>query len=835
MKKFVTLFMLIVLILFINYCSKVKIINISCRDTSGKPIENVQIYLNGVLQGTTDATGKLTFQFNPEGMESILIAAKHKDYVPVEKKLPIPSEKESGYTFLMEKKRYLEIICKGRKKEGEEPTIPLKDVTIIVDEKVLGTTNDEGVFFQEIKASAGDMLALSVIKEGYTPDVSLPILIDVEANKTKLSKTITFTKLTLPMKINVKVVDNATKAGLKDVQVLVNKKEMGKTDMTGNLNFEIKEPEGTQIVLACKKKDYIFQPEEVNFQVEEGTEKTIQILANFIEKKAKVTRKKSAKRARPTYKPKITGYRVGNLISIVTGPSSKINKDKWYKIIERNLSDFCDSLPYIKKVRIRRLNPQRGWSKSRVNIDYCLAVFVDSDKKNKIEMILYNPAGMPQVREIAYDVQEEELIPVLNRMTASVAQKFPVGGRIIDVSEDTITFNIGADRHLRIGDLFVDPFKNIKTEIVEIQSNTAKATILKGKPKVGDVLFRTVETTFFGAGTALLIKVIDKESGEPIANCSVYRDNLFVGLTDSEGELGINVPRSKPYLLEVSKLGYSPYKKKLIHRNPKELKIKLKMKYAVVHFESIPSGSEVVINGRRMGKTPCDVKLKHGFYKLYFIPYDRENFDVYYYPDKYGVTFPEQELKIVHKGNYIKKAKELEAMNKYEEAALMYAQVRPPSNPLDAQDYITAQFNMGRIYIDYLKDYQKAIKAFNNVLKWDPKYALAYLNLGLALFKAKQYEKAINVFDQTQAYNSYIPRDRFEKAMNDTLLYSAISAYRLFQIKKNLPEESKQWKNEACLRLNKYIDFYNRLSDIYKTEFVKNYEIAYAYKLKVCR
>jgi tetratricopeptide (TPR) repeat protein len=47
------------------------------------------------------------------------------------------------------------------------------------------------------------------------------------------------------------------------------------------------------------------------------------------------------------------------------------------------------------------------------------------------------------------------------------------------------------------------------------------------------------------------------------------------------------------------------------------------------------------------------------------------------------------------------------------------------------------------------KEYDKAIRDYDEAIRLDPKYALAYFNRGYAWYEKKEYDKAIRDFDQT--------------------------------------------------------------------------------------
>ena len=57
-------------------------------------------------------------------------------------------------------------------------------------------------------------------------------------------------------------------------------------------------------------------------------------------------------------------------------------------------------------------------------------------------------------------------------------------------------------------------------------------------------------------------------------------------------------------------------------------------------------------------------------------------------------------------------------------------------------DYKFAHYNIGYIYLVYLKNYKKAVTNFSNAITCDPKYAEAYYNRGFSYELMKDFKNA---------------------------------------------------------------------------------------------
>jgi tetratricopeptide (TPR) repeat protein len=521
-------------------------------------------------------------------------------------------------------------------------------------------------------------------------------------------------------------------------------------------------------------------------------------------------------------------YRLATAVEVTAGPGGAGEVDRWRSIIERELGDFVARTAFLTAVS-RSVSPE-GWSRRR-GVDYLLLAEARlGEEGNRLELSLINPRGQAVVRQAVDAVDSDRLRDRVAELLGALGAGFPVAGSVKRVSGDTVWLNIGKDRILAVGDVFIDRLRRVRVEVSEVADREAQALVRAGRPRVGLQLTRRRMIGFQADSTALYLTVLDDESGESLENAAIYRDGLFCGASDAEGKAAIPVPQDQPYRLEVSKLGYETHDERIRHAEPREHTVRLKLEYCTLQVSSFPTGSQIFLDGVRVGTAPLEIRTTLGIHTLRAVPQDREQFETYRYPGKLILEQPREEIKIVHRGNYLAKARELLPQRRFKEAAELLRHVPRPREGEDPAGYIEAQFELGRLYLDQLQNPRGAIESFRNVIEFDHRYAMAHLNLGLAFYKARDYERAISQLERAKRYKSFFPKDRYEVCVGDALFYRAMAAQKLSELRPGRPGVER-----ACQLWDEFLDFYRRLPAQRRPLLRETYDIAASLEAKNCR
>jgi len=196
------------------------------------------------------------------------------------------------------------------------------------------------------------------------------------------------------------------------------------------------------------------------------------------------------------------------------------------------------------------------------------------------------------------------------------------------------------------------------------------------------------------------------------------------------------------------------------------------------------------------------------------------------------------ENRIVFVKDYLKIGQMAEQHGKMEAAIQAYASTEK-GNP----DYSDARHRLGQLYLDERKDYDAAIREFENVLSLPEnqqiiykQFAVTYTNLGHAYYEkgsqlipqdkraaAQNLAKAIEKLKIAKQNARFFPTRHYEEAVHDTYYYRAISYHKLFLITKK-----KSFLGKANLAWREYFDFFPKKLEA-NSSFVKCRDAARIY------
>ncbi len=821
-----------IIVVILSGCESVHELSILCKNETGRVIPDVQISIDGVTQGETDIEGSIALTITPPENRTVNIKVEHNEFFPATKEVKLSEGKKSEFTIVMLPRRNIEIKCMGFEEDAPEENKPLEGATIIINGEEAGKTNDQGLYRKEIKAKLNEQFFVSAYKEGYVLETPAPVRMTVVSGKRDLEKTLLFRLIPQikPMEVTVKAFTGPDEQPVEGVEATKNGESLGKTDKTGILRFELTETEGIDIKLEFKKPGWTLNPSETTVTMEETTAKTIKIKAQ----EGKPSQAPgAATEPAPVTVPEPPVYGITAIVEVVITEDSTLNRDRWTQIILRDFQDHIDPIAYLRYAETTDLNVAEQWSPRATGALYALLFKVTGGETNNIEMSLYNYRGQPQFRHTVEDINPDDLHERLQEGFGAVTYHFPVEGFVVSVEGGSAALNIGKDRNVKPGDTFADKYHRTLVRINEVSETQSKGAVTKGNPWRSQKLRRREIFPEMLETTAAVLNIKDQETGEPLSSAVVYRDGSYVGTTDERGQLDLLVPQSRPYELEVMKLGWTGWKEVLNHEEQIEREIELKRDYCMLTLKTVPDGSQVYINDEYAGKTPLETEVRLGLYKFKFVPADRDKFRTITTREPVSIIDQKETLEFVHQGDYYEKARELEQIQNYREAVEMYARVNTPASPLQSETFINARFSMGLICLDKLKDHPCAVKAFRAVLNWDDKYALAYLNLGLAYYMENRWLSAAEQFSKALRFKRFIPDDRYTQAVHDILFYSAMCNQKLYFQSSGTQKEKNRL--QACSAWMEYFDFYNDIKPGDKSMFADMVGPAQSYKAKVCK
>ena len=227
-----------------------------------------------------------------------------------------------------------------------------------------------------------------------------------------------------------------------------------------------------------------------------------------------------------------------------------------------------------------------------------------------------------------------------------------------------------------------------------------------------------------------------------------------------------------------------------------------------LHLITNPAGSSVIINNKKMGKTPLDLSLLYGFYNLTLIPENQNAFRIYQPPARLELKTPSQEINITHtqeKSHYLM-GLDLENKKEFLAAIAEYEQVRAPGQTQDPQEYIKANTQIGYLYQDVIKDYEKALAAYLKITHLKKNDALYFYNLAYCYLNIKKHQDALSYFEKSFRFITKLSGSQKEFLTQRIRFYLAICTEKQYFDSSLLQKEPLK-KNTQRLWQD-YLDFY---------------------------
>jgi tetratricopeptide (TPR) repeat protein len=850
----------------------------------GKPAPQAKVTIDGVEAGVTDGNGYFSQRLNRQPGTQVQLSV-HKEAAGYQiepwkdafvTKLPKGSAVEK-YPFkaYLKATKYFTILVTGK---GE----PLDYASIRINDKLNVKTDENGEYVHSYKVVPKKGMKLSVTKQGYTTwlkRIRVKPGQHLEVSLVKKEKVVKETVAIVPVqkepleqmsvaavkeerveptkaaakkkpekkavapkpKVKKVTVSIATRSdaygvskGIAGVAVSINNKPIGKTNAKGLYTYIYKGKPGKKAQIKLSAPGYI--PAK--------WEKSIELKG-----RPKINRFFYPAKPKPI-KVGIYGY-VNNtpeedLTEILNSVEESISNDLF------TYSGFKE----VPKPKIREQMLQasldmetvstEGWQKTSLvrSVDVIIAGSVTKDDQGMtIETTVMTADGKIILSQINKARKKKYIKNTAKVIANSIIDQFPFEGAVAAIDSDGYKINLGKDDHkIRRGNEFrylsakLDASGRIKgyreagmLRVIKTDGDSSWAEIVELKQneeiKIGDKVVRRV---FFEEGRAeadafftLYAKGGLPPDEAPLWGVNVYLNNTWVGTTGTNGKVKVPVRLYQEYDLLLSRYGFQPLEDAISIGESKQLKeFILDVASAMFKVESEPSGAQVFVDGTEIGATPMldGQMVNFGFRKIK-LSVGGEYRD---WEEVLEFAKPEMERigenKIVFIKDYLKIGKSAEQNGKIDAAIQAYSSTEK-GNP----DYSDARHRLAQLYMDDKRDYDGAIREFENVLSLPEnqqiiykQFAVTYTNLGHAYYEmgkqlirkdkkaaASHFGKAIKNLRVAKQNTRFFPNNQFEEAVHDTYYYRALSYHKLYLVTKK-----RTLIHRADLAWREYFDFF---------------------------
>jgi len=488
----------------------------------------------------------------------------------------------------------------------------------------------------------------------------------------------------------------------------------------------------------------------------------------------------------------------------------------------------------------------KGWQKTRLmrTVDMIISGSVTKDDSGTtIETTVNTANGKIILSQINKVRKKKNIKNTAKLIVKNIIDQFPFEGIIDAIEEDRYRLNLGKlDYKIRRGNEFsymvatsdssgkYTGFREAGTlkvnETEDANSWVKIVAVDEGDEiSIGDRIVRRryleEEKAAAKDSFTLLARGGLEPDAQPLWGVNVYINNTWVGTTRSNGKVLVPVRLYEEHDILLSRHGYKPVNETFSVEKNKELKeFALDVSSALFKVDSVPSGAVVFIDGVEVGTTPIiDGKLVNfGFRKV------KLSVGGEYRDWEKIMEFNKPEVdrlddnKIVFLKDYMKIGKMAEQSGNIDGAIQAYKNTERQS-----PDFSRAHCRLAQLSMDEKKDYDQAIREFENVLSLPEnrqiiykQFAVTYTNLGHAYYEkgnqlvqkdkrtaARNFAKAIEKLKVAKQNIRFFPNLQFDEAVHDTYYYRAISFHKLYLITKKsslLPKADRAWKE--------YFDFF---------------------------
>lgn len=299
------------------------------------------------------------------------------------------------------------------------------------------------------------------------------------------------------------------------------------------------------------------------------------------------------------------------------------------------------------------------------------------------------------------------------------------------------------------------------------------------------------------------VKVVDAEkTSSPVAKVNIYHDGEWIGITNERGVLSLPKSLQKTKLkLTAAKSGYD--RAEVDVKPGKRAVISLYRRSIYLKIDSKPSGAEITIDGRVLGRTPFVGSIQ-----------PRSSVDILTLTDvdghkdyKVALDYSEDSIdldgskRIILEPDYFAVGKELMDSGRVDAAIKKWSEI-----PENHSDYLRAVHQLGEVYLTVKEDIDAAIEKFESVTSrkevasfQDKKYVGSFINLGISYFKkaellgkekawdkvAQYYQKSVSSFEKAKPYMRFIEGSKFDDVNYLVSFHSNLARHRTALIVKD--------------------------------------------------
>jgi hypothetical protein len=621
------------------------------------------------------------------------------------------------------------------------------------------------------------------------------------------------------------------KNGIQDAEIFINGKTVGRTDSYGKYSYLYEGKKEDLISVSIKAKGYLPEVFETDF-VASDSMALVKIFAPENPPPAKVV----------VLSPRIAGRSDAvKTTAVDSGFDQKIRhatsqslfataafKEYPQDLLEKHLKAYGAGTSEIMR---------KGWADLEIKkmVDVLLVPTVIFEDKTILELSMIDARGttVAAAKETLDDIADSASI---NRAVADIAKKviraFPFEGAVLSKSSGGVAVNLGfaSGRGVRAGD-YLDvyglqvekhgkskAFGRIGTLVVkDISDAEARCIVQSLEPRAvierGDIVAMRIRKPTTQNSAQIRVTAPKSGAEDDIAGANVYFNDTWIGATDSDGRLYADVTGTGT--LKVIKQGFAPFTRHVGMRAGIRHDVTLAAQAAYLRVDSQPQGAKVLLDGKSVGVTPLNtpVAAKVGFVKL--------QLDA---PDGFKTWSQVLELdegtldltgarSISLETDILKKGLALKTAGKWQEAAAAFAEV-----PATHSDYLTAQHELGQIFLTNLNMPARAAEAFGHITATenvksfsDKSFIGSHINEGVAIFQTAErlaaeqpeaaqahYRKAIMVLEGVVPHLRHVPAAQYPKAVHNVDYYRALARHRLWSETKDpalLSETLKTWKS----------------------------------------
>lgn len=835
----------------------------------GKFASDVRVLIDGNEMGITDNSGyfskRITKQPGSEIQVSVHKEARGYNIEPWKDSFVLKIPKDGvvdTYEFMaaLKSAKYFTIFV-------SEDGSPIEGAPIRIEGKLGAETDEKGEYVYNYQSLPEKGLDLKISKKGFSSwhrkvKAKPGQLLEVALSRTEeVKEAVVVVKPVKKAPVEVTPVEKATPAKVKPpkskrikstvsvvtrtysygiskpvsgVVAHVNGKQIGKTNSKGALTFKYKGRIDEEAKLTLLAPGYIPAKWETSIAA-----KGMQTINRFF------------------YPEKPKPIKVGIYGYVNNSPEEDMSEilNRIEEAISNNMFIYS-SFSEVSKAMLRDQMMQasldmetvstKGWQKTRLmrTVDMIVSGSVTKDDSGMtIETTVNTANGNIILSQINKVRKEKNIKNTAKLIVKNIIDQFPFEGIIDAIEEDRYRLNLGKlDYKIRRGNEFsyliatsdssgkFTGFREAGTlEVKETEDANSWVKIVAvnegDEIKIGD---RTVRRRYLEEEKAatkdsftLLARGGLEPDAQPLWGVNVYINNTWVGTTGSNGKVVVPVRLYQEHDILLSRHGYKPANETLSVEKNKEVKeFALDVSSALFKVDSLPSGAVVFIDGVEIGTTPMvDGKLVNfGFRKV------KLSVGGEYRDWEKIMEFNKPEVdrlddnKIVFLKDYMKIGNMAEQNGNIDAAIQAYK-----NTERESPDYSRAHCRLAQLSMDENKDYDQAIREFENVLSLPEnrqiiykQFAVTYTNLGHAYYEkgnqlvqkdkraaAINFAKAIEKLKVAKQNIRFFPNNQFDEAVHDTYYYRAISYHKLYLITKKgslLPKADRAWKE--------YFDFF---------------------------